>query len=196
MTEQEILSYFNDRPAPAKTTDLHRIRFLCNELHNPQDALKGRFLHVAGTNGKGSTCAYLDAVLRAGGMRTGLFISPFIHTFEERIQIDGAPVSLAEIEAALPLLQKAEKKLFLKHRETAGHFELITALAFFLFAQHQFMHSAAYRDYAYRIRSHRNSRRHAAKNRCGESRYPKRGHSAGALPTAGRCGDAVHFFRC
>ena len=123
MTEQEILSYFNDRPAPANTTDLHRIRFLCNELHNPQDALKGRFLHVAGTNGKGSTCAYLDAVLRVKGMRTGLFISPFIHTFEERIQIDGAPVSLAEIEAALPLLQKAEKKLFLKHRETAGHFE-------------------------------------------------------------------------
>lgn len=136
MTEQEILSYFNDRPAPAKTADLHRIRFLCNELHNPQDALKGRFLHVAGTNGKGSTCAYLDAVLRAGGMRTGLFISPFIHTFEERIQIDGAPVPLAETEAALPLLQKAERKLFLQYGETAGHFELITALAFFLFAQH------------------------------------------------------------
>lgn len=74
------LNKFGSRPG------LDRINMLLEKMGNPQDSL--RFIHVAGTNGKGSVCALVSSVLRCAGYRTGLFISPYITSFCERIQID------------------------------------------------------------------------------------------------------------
>ena len=85
-TLEEIHSMprFSDKPA------LSRIGKILEYLENPQKDLK--FIHVAGTNGKGSVCVMLESVLRNSGLKTGLFISPYVCRFEERIQINGKPV--------------------------------------------------------------------------------------------------------
>ena len=86
------LNKFGSRPG------LERILKLLNMMGNPQDELK--FVHVAGTNGKGSVCQMISSVLRVSGYRTGLFISPYITDFCERIQIDNTPIErekLAEV---------------------------------------------------------------------------------------------------
>ena len=66
---------------------LSRISALCNKLGSPQRGLK--FIHVAGTNGKGSTSAMLDSILREAGYRVGLFTSPYVREFNERMRVDG-----------------------------------------------------------------------------------------------------------
>src|SRR5437867_3923713 len=75
---------------------------------NPQNQL--RFIHVAGTNGKGSTCAMLESIYRAAGLRVGLFTSPHLVSFGERIQINRQPVSRADVVRLLselrPLLER------------------------------------------------------------------------------------------
>jgi dihydrofolate synthase/folylpolyglutamate synthase len=73
--------------------DLERMIKAAQECGNPQNSFKS--FHVAGTNGKGSTCAYLNAMLRGCGFKTGLYTSPHIIDFEERFQIDGKPVTEA-----------------------------------------------------------------------------------------------------
>jgi dihydrofolate synthase / folylpolyglutamate synthase len=78
---------------------LDRMRGLLARLGNPQDRL--RIIHVAGTKGKGSTSAMLASVLRQAGYRTGLFTSPHLTRVEERFQVDGRPISAAELTALL-----------------------------------------------------------------------------------------------
>jgi dihydrofolate synthase/folylpolyglutamate synthase len=106
---------------------LDRTLELCRDLGNPQDSLK--FIHIAGTNGKGSTSAMLDSVLREAGYRVGLFTSPYIERFNERMRVDGEPISdglLAEIcDTVSPLAKKMKDK--------PTEFELITAIAFVYF---------------------------------------------------------------
>lgn len=93
-------------------------------LGDPQKELK--FIHVAGTNGKGSFCSMLDSILRRAGYRTGMFTSPYIKYFNERICFDGAPISdeeLAEVTSYVrPFADSMEEK--------PTEFELITAIGF------------------------------------------------------------------
>ena len=70
---------------------LHRIKALCEALGNPQDRLK--FVHLAGTNGKGSTACMIASALQAAGLRTGLYTSPYLVQFYERIRVDGVMIS-------------------------------------------------------------------------------------------------------
>lgn len=108
---------------------LERVKALCHALGDPQDKLK--FIHVAGTNGKGSFCAMLDSVLRAQGYRVGLFTSPYIMEFGERMRVDGENIPESElcalVERVKPIADKMEDK--------PTEFELITALAFLYFAE-------------------------------------------------------------
>ena len=90
-----------------------------------------RFLHVAGTNGKGSVCAMLDAVLRADGRRTGLFTSPHLVSFRERIRLDGAMIPEADVAVGLSRL----RTLTAKWEQPPTFFELTTALALDWFRQ-------------------------------------------------------------
>jgi len=103
---------------------LERISKLCAMLGDPQKELK--FIHVAGTNGKGSFCSMLASVLRRGGYKVGLFTSPYIRFFNERICFDGDPISdedLADITSYVrPFADGMEEK--------PTEFELITAIGF------------------------------------------------------------------
>src|SRR6476646_6591457 len=81
---------------------LGRIRAVLGALGNPERAY--RVVHVAGTNGKGSTCAMIEAALRAAGVRTGLFTSPHLVEPTERIQIDGRPVSQTQFSRAFDVV--------------------------------------------------------------------------------------------
>jgi dihydrofolate synthase / folylpolyglutamate synthase len=81
---------------------------LLEALGDPRRGL--RFLHVAGTNGKGSVCAMMDAVLRRAGLRTGLFTSPHLMDFRERIRVDGAMIPVVEAAAGLTRIRQAAEE--------------------------------------------------------------------------------------
>jgi dihydrofolate synthase / folylpolyglutamate synthase len=108
---------------------LDRIRVVLDALGRPQDRL--RIVHVAGTNGKGSTCAMIESGLRANGLRTGLFTSPHLSQPTERIRIDGAPVSAAEFAAAFERVHAVVEKLLAAGRIDlhTTYFETVTAMA-------------------------------------------------------------------
>ena len=110
---------------------LDRIRAVLAALDNPQRAY--RVVHVAGTNGKGSVCALIDAGLRAAGVRSGMFTSPHLIEPTERIQIDGNPVSRERFERAFNVVHEAAGKLDLDVHPT--YFESVTAMAFWLFRE-------------------------------------------------------------
>lgn len=112
---------------------LERIAKLLDGLGNPQSAF--RTVHVAGTNGKGSTAAMIAAGLRAGGYRTGLYTSPHLIEPTERIQIDGQPVGEEDFTGAFQTVHQATVRMIGEGR-IDGHptyFESVTAMAFVLF---------------------------------------------------------------
>ena len=113
---------------------LERIRQLLGELADPQHTAP--VIHLAGTKGKGSTAAMIESILRRSGLRTGLFISPHLHDFAERIQIDGRPIPADEVTGAIEALRPL---LDPRHQPPAEGglttFEITTALAFYCFRQ-------------------------------------------------------------
>jgi dihydrofolate synthase/folylpolyglutamate synthase len=113
---------------------LERIAAVLAELGDPQRRL--RFVHVAGTNGKGSVCAMVEAGLRAAGERTGLFTSPHLVEPVERIRIGGEPVTAAEFAAAFDRVHEASERLL--DRGTIDlhptYFETVTAMGLLIFA--------------------------------------------------------------
>src|SRR5260370_37528125 len=110
--------------------DLDRIARLLKALGDPQRA--GRFVHVAGTNGKGSTCAMVEAGLRAAGVRTGLYTSPHLSEPTERIQIAGQTVTQAQFaEAFTEVHETAEQMLAAGQLDLhPPYFQPVTAMAF------------------------------------------------------------------
>ncbi|MDY3617668.1 bifunctional folylpolyglutamate synthase/dihydrofolate synthase [Agathobaculum sp.] len=112
---------------------LHRIRALCAALGDPQKTLK--FVHLAGTNGKGSTACMLASVLRAAGYRTGLYTSPYLIHFHERIRVDGAMIPDGDLTRLVERVGLAAQSLILPDGESIGEFEFTTALAFLYFAE-------------------------------------------------------------
>lgn len=124
MNCDEAIAYIHSVGWHRGAPGLERIRTLMEALGNPQDDL--RFLHVAGTNGKGSVSAMLDSVLRAAGYRVGLFTSPYIRNFRERIRMEGEMIGEDELaEIAGIVRSKAEETAI-----TPTEFELICAIAF------------------------------------------------------------------
>ena len=128
MTYQQALDYISAIGSRAGKPGLGRIETLMAGLGNVQDGLK--FVHLAGTNGKGSTSCMLASVLQKAGYKTGLFVSPYIIRFNERMQINGRHIpdeKLAEIVARIKPIADA--------MEGCTEFELITAAAFVWFAE-------------------------------------------------------------
>jgi dihydrofolate synthase/folylpolyglutamate synthase len=113
---------------------LDRIRAVLDALGRPQDRL--RIVHVAGTNGKGSTCAMIESALRAQGLRTGLFTSPHLSQPTERIRVDGSPVSAEDFSAAFDRVHAAVEDLLAAGRIDlhTTYFETVTAMALLHFA--------------------------------------------------------------
>ncbi len=133
---QEVLSdifshvdYSRTRQIPynASTYNLERMHELCTRLGNPQNQYPS--VHIAGSKGKGSTAAMTASILQTAGYRTGLYTSPHLHTFRERIRIDGQLISQERLISLWEQLRPHAKAL-----EETTTFEIITALAFMDFA--------------------------------------------------------------
>ena len=114
---------------------LERIRTLLDALGRPQDRL--HFVHVAGTNGKGSVCAMLESALRAGGRRTGLFTSPHLTEPTERIRIDGVPISAERFADAFNRIHAVVEQLLSDGAVDmhTTYFETVTAMALLVFEE-------------------------------------------------------------
>ena len=124
MTCQDAIQYIHATGMYGSRPGLERIRTLLQAMGNPHCGL--RFIHVAGTNGKGSVCAMLGTVLREAGYSVGMFTSPYIRRFEERIQWNGTPIDgedLAQITAYVRPFADAME-------ERPTEFELVTAIGF------------------------------------------------------------------
>ena len=125
-----------ERQGPTvRNWDLRRIGSLLSKLGNPH--LKAKTVHIAGSKGKGSTAAMIASVLTAAGYRTGLFTSPHLHLYNERIRIDGRYITNDEIVA---LLNKIRPAIEATNREVSANehlstFEITTALGFCHFAE-------------------------------------------------------------
>jgi dihydrofolate synthase/folylpolyglutamate synthase len=121
--------------ARAAKFDLANIRALARAMGEPERKFKS--VHIAGTNGKGSTAAMVESILRRAGMRTGLYTSPHLERMNERIRVDGAEISDAEFAAAFTRLRALIERM-LSTGDLAAHptyFECVTAMAFDVFAR-------------------------------------------------------------
>ena len=129
MNYSEALEYIHGISWTFCKPGLERIGELCEKLGNPEKKLK--FIHVAGTNGKGSFCSMLESILRHAGYRTGLYTSPYIKEFNERMRVMGKNIengTLAKItEKVRPIAESMTDK--------PTEFELITAIAFEYFLE-------------------------------------------------------------
>jgi len=123
MTTKEAISYIENYTWSTTRLGLDRTRELLSALGDPQKKL--RFVHVAGSNGKGSTCAMLAAILQEAGYKTGLYTSPYIETFEERMRVNGENIPgerLASITERVRVLAD-------QMEDHPSQFELVTAIA-------------------------------------------------------------------
>jgi len=133
MNYNQTLNYIHGRPrSNAAAPTLARIRDLMSRLGNPQNSLK--YVHIAGTNGKGSVAAMTASVLRAAGYRAGMFTSPYLEDFRERIQINGQMISQADLCAVTEKVKAAEDARNEEGLDPVNEFELVTAAAFEYFA--------------------------------------------------------------
>ena len=133
ITDFDPVAYINEPRWQEVRLGLGRMTKLFDRMGRPQDRLK--FVHVAGTNGKGSTCAYVASVLKTAGYRTGLFTSPYIIQFEERIRVNGANISSEELREVTLFVREHAEALAAEIGEHPTEFELMTAVAFEHFAR-------------------------------------------------------------
>ncbi len=129
MNYTEALEYIHSINWTFCKPGLERIGELCAALGNPQRKL--RFVHVAGTNGKGSFCSMLESVLRHAGYKVGLYTSPYIKVFNERMRVDGENIS----DEALAKITEEVRPIADAMTDKPTEFELITAIAFLYFAR-------------------------------------------------------------
>jgi len=128
MTPQEAIAYIENYTWSTTRLGLDRTRELLHKLGDPQKGLK--FVHVTGSNGKGSTCAMLDAILRRAGYRTGLYTSPYLQDFCERIRVDGVNIPGEDLAAVTERVRQAAETM----SDHPSQFELVTAAAMVYFA--------------------------------------------------------------
>jgi len=131
MDYSESINYINEIPWTMRKPGLHRIRELLEKLGRPDKALK--FIHVAGTNGKGSVCAMLANVLKEAGLDTGLFTSPHLVKYNERMKVNGMDISDKELAECISKVADAADALSAEAKsndseyESPSEFEILTA---------------------------------------------------------------------
>lgn len=131
MTPQEAICYIENQRWSGTRLGLDRTRELLAKLDHPERHL--RFVHVAGSNGKGSTCAMLASILRAAGYHTGLYISPPIDDFCERIQLDGENIPGDDLARLTARVRAAAEAM----DDHPSQFELITAIGMLYYVERQ-----------------------------------------------------------
>ena len=131
MNAQEAIAYIHSVCWKGSIPGLGRTQELLRRMGNPEKKLK--FIHIAGTNGKGSTAAMLSSILRKAGYRTGLFTSPYVYRFHERMQVDGEEISDDDLCACTEFVRPHAEAM----AESPTEFELVTCIAFEYFARKQ-----------------------------------------------------------
>ena len=130
LTYDQALDYVNSFLRFGIQPGLERVKLLLEMLGNLQNDLK--FVHVAGTNGKGSTCAFLSSILKVSGLKVGLFTSPFIVDFRERFQINDEMISREDFADIVEYIMPFARKLT-ENGNCLTEFEIITVIAFLWF---------------------------------------------------------------
>lgn len=133
MDWKEAMAYLQHTAKFGSILGLERMDQLMARLGNPQEQL--RCIHIAGTNGKGSTAALLAAVLTAAGHRTGLYTSPGLHRINERIQVDGRHIADQELARILGDIATVTAAMALEGLEHPTEFEVLTAAALLYFKE-------------------------------------------------------------
>lgn len=133
MNREEAMSFIDNSKKFGSKLELGRVEKLCEILKNPQDSLK--CIHIAGTNGKGSTSVFINNILLDAGFSVGLYTSPFIYEFNERIKINNASITDDELTDVMSEVRDATQKMLDMGYEHPTEFELITAAAFLYFSR-------------------------------------------------------------
>lgn len=131
MTYEEARSYLDYVNKNGIILGLESMEYLLEELGNPQDRLK--FIHIAGTNGKGSVLAYLSTILKEAGYRVGRYISPTLFSYRERIQVNEEYISREAVGSYVEKIQQAVGRMQKKGMSVPTIFEVETAMAFLYF---------------------------------------------------------------
>ena len=129
MNAQEAIEYIHSFFWKGSIPGLSRTQELLRRLGNPEKKLK--FVHIAGTNGKGSTASMTASILRKAGYKTGLYTSPYIYRFNERIQVNGEQIPDEDVAAVTEYVKQFAETM----EEKPTEFELVTAIGFEYFAR-------------------------------------------------------------
>lgn len=135
MNYQQSLDYLHDLCKFGINLGLERVTNLLNFLGNPHQKIKT--IHIAGTNGKGSTTAILASILKTAGYRVGVYTSPHLHSYTERIGINGVNIAPKEFADQMEHIKDLIPRVCQKVGESPTEFEVLTALAFTYFAQQE-----------------------------------------------------------
>ena len=131
MTEREAMAYIGMTNELGSVLGLDSMRELCKRLGNPQDQLQ--FVHIAGTNGKGSTLAYVSTILKEAGYKVGRYISPTILEYRERIQVNGRNISAKSFAEYVERVSKVTKQMTDEGLAHPTSFEVETVIGFLYF---------------------------------------------------------------
>ena len=133
MNYEEARVYLDEISKYGSVLGLENMKELLVRLGNPQEDLK--FIHISGTNGKGSVLAYLSTILSGAGYRTGRYISPTLFSYRERIQVDEKEIEKESLARHVTAISEAVKDMAEQHAGTPTIFEVETALAFLYFKE-------------------------------------------------------------
>lgn len=133
MNYEEARVYLEEASKYGSVLGLDNMRHLMKRLGNPQDSLK--FIHISGTNGKGSVLAYLSTILTEAGYRVGRYLSPTLFSYRERIQVNGERIGKEELAKHVTAIAEAIRDMEEHHLTNPTPFEIETALSFLYFKE-------------------------------------------------------------
>lgn len=133
MNYNEALQFIHESHKFGMRLGLDNIKKLLELLGNPQNNLK--IIHVAGTNGKGSTCSFISSILKESGYKVGLYTSPFLETFTERIRVNGENIPEEEVGKIVSLIKEKIEIMVSEGYYYPTEFEIVTAMAFYYYNQ-------------------------------------------------------------
>jgi dihydrofolate synthase/folylpolyglutamate synthase len=128
MDYRQALDYIHSAKRFGSRPGLEVITMLLQLMDKPQHSFKS--VHVAGTNGKGSTCAYMDSILREAGYKTGLYTSPYLERFTERVRVNGVEIVPEDVAAITSTIKECIDRMVSDGYARPTEFELVTALGF------------------------------------------------------------------
>lgn len=131
MNYKESLKYIEETHKFGIRLGLDNMSKLLELLGNPQDKLK--IIHVAGTNGKGSTCSFITSILKEAGYKVGLYTSPFLETFTERIRINGENIPEEDVARIVTLIKEKIEQMVKEGYSYPTEFEIVTTMAFYYY---------------------------------------------------------------